>query len=103
MAAFGKTLKNLMDQRGTSARSLGRAVGVPHKTISDWIAQSVAMPRNPDHLKSISDHFGCSIHFLLFGDEEPLSIAGDHVERMELFSGTYEVTVRKVSQKKRGR
>jgi len=55
------------------------------------------MPRDPAHIKKLADFFECSVHFLLYGDEDPNSLINQILHKTTIHTGLYEVTVRKVN------
>ncbi|MGE0171188.1 MAG: helix-turn-helix domain-containing protein [Oligoflexales bacterium] len=96
---FGGNLKRLMEDANLSARELALKIDVPVKTLTEWLGPGYRMPRNPGHLKKISQFFNCSIHHLLFGEEDPQSIIGSILEKTEIHTGLYEISIKKVRAK----
>lgn len=93
---FGENLKRLMDDRNISVRDLAKAINVPHKTVQEWPGGNSRMPRNPDHLRKLADYFKVSVHFLLFAEEDSTSLMSQILEKTEIHTGLYEITIRKV-------
>jgi hypothetical protein len=58
------------------------------------------MPRDPSVLKKLSEFFDCSVHFLLFGTEDPKSLIGEILDKTEIHTGMYEITVKRIKTKK---
>jgi len=90
---LGKTLKACMEKRRISARELGKLSGVPASNIGEWLSNR--SPKNLSQLKSVSEVLGETVHFLLWGEQDP----NDPIQQIlkeKLFSGTFEVTVKKV-------
>lgn len=96
---FGHTLQALMDERRTSGRELAAAIDVPYKTIQEWLGSKSRMPRDPEALRRLAEFFGCSVHYLLFGEEDPHGLVGEILEKTEIHTGLYEITIRKVRSK----
>ena len=97
--SFGEQLKLLMEQRNLSAAKLGKTIGVSPKTILEWMDRGGRMPRDPKHIRALCDYFQVSTHQLLFGEDDPRSSIGAILDKTEIHTGTYEVTVKRVSIK----
>lgn len=94
--SFGEHLRALLKERRLSIRGLARAIEAPPKTVQEWVANA-RLPRKADHLKRLAEILGVSVHFLLFGEEDPKSHLGLLLHKTEIHSGTYEITIRKLS------
>jgi transcriptional regulator with XRE-family HTH domain len=92
-----KTLKKLIRQRGTTTSALAKEIDVPAKTISDWL--SGRSPRDLDGVKRCAEALGVSVHYLLYGEEDQRNILDQILEKTEVHTGMYEVTIRKVTSK----
>lgn len=97
---FGEILKELMAGKGISASAMARAIGVSAKTVHEWLGAEGRVPRDLDAVKHLGEYFNCSTHYLLFGEEDPKSIISDILNKTELHTGLYEITIRKVTTKK---
>ncbi|MBI4405703.1 MAG: helix-turn-helix transcriptional regulator [Deltaproteobacteria bacterium] len=97
---FGVVLQQLMEEKNLSSRELAAKISLPAKTVSEWVGDGGRIPRNPEHLKRLSDFFSISVHYLLFGQEDPKTSLGEIVNGVEIHSGLYEITIKKVSIKK---
>lgn len=91
---FCKTLRTLIRQRGITTGGLAKEISVSPKTISDWLTGRT--PRDLDAVRRCADHFGVSVHFLLYGEEDKRNVISEILEKTELHTGLYEITVRKV-------
>lgn len=98
---FGDILQSLMEERKISGRSLAKELGVPYKTLQEWLGPGARMPRDPEVLKKVSDYFKVSVHFLLFGKEDERSLIGEILDKTEIHTGLYEITVKRVSSRNR--
>lgn len=97
---FGETLRGLMEQRNVSGRQLAQRIGVAHKSVQEWLDRNkFSSPRDPTVLKQLATYFDVSIHFLLFGEEDPKSLIGEILEKSELHTGLYEISVRRVTRR----
>lgn len=95
---FAKTLKTLIRQQATTTGELAKEINVSPKTISDWLTGRT--PRDLDAVKRCARALGVSVHFLLYGDEDQKNLIGEILEKSELHTGLYEITVRRVTSKK---
>jgi transcriptional regulator with XRE-family HTH domain len=95
---MGSSLKKLMNDGRHTITSMSKATGVPKSTISEWLNNRAP---NPVFAARVAKHLGVSLHYLLFGEEdssEPLH----RLLKEELFSGTFEINVRRVKVQKSG-
>jgi transcriptional regulator with XRE-family HTH domain len=93
---IGKVLTELLKQKNLSIRQLAKNTGVPASTLSEWT--SGRAPKNLVHAKNVAKTLGITTHFLLFGeedDQEPIQ----KILKEELFSGTFEISVKRVKVK----
>lgn len=95
---FAKTLKTLIRRRATTTNELAREINVSPKTISDWL--SGRTPRDLDAVRRCSEYFGVSVHFLLYGEEDKKNLIEEILEKTEVHTGLYEISIRKVISKK---
>lgn len=98
---FGKRLEALCKARGISANELSRKISVSSKTIYEWIGASGRIPRDPEHLRALSQLFSVSIEFLLFGEERSITI-DSLISKTEIHTGLYEITIKKAIPKIEG-
>lgn len=90
-------LNELIKLKRLTLREISKGTGIPSSTIAEW--QNGRSPRNPAQVKKVADFLGVSLHYLLFANEdnqEPLQ----KIIKEEFFTGTYEITVRKIQIKK---
>lgn len=99
MKSFGENLQELMRKRNLSSKELALALSVPVRTVSEWIGSGGRTPRDLSALKKLADYFRCSIHFLLFGEEDPKNSINALLEKTEIHTGLYEITIKKVNPK----
>ena len=98
---FGDILHSLMKKGKISGRSLAKEIGVSYKTLQEWLGPGARMPRDPEVLKRVSDYFKVSVHFLLFGEEDQRSLIGELLDKTEIHTGLYEITVKRVNSRNR--
>jgi transcriptional regulator with XRE-family HTH domain len=58
---FGDNLKRLMEERKLTGRALAKKLGVPYKTVQEWVGPGGRIPRTPDTLKKLYSLFQSSI------------------------------------------
>lgn len=97
---FGENLKDLLMQKNLSVTALAKAIGVSPKTAQEWVGTNARVPRDTEVLRKLSEFFKVSTHYILFGEEDPRGLLGEILEKTELHTGLYEVTIRKVKAKK---
>jgi transcriptional regulator with XRE-family HTH domain len=88
-----------MKQKRVSARALAKDLGLSAKTVQEWVGPGGRMPRNATHLRALSEYFDTSVHYLLFGEDDPKSALGAILDKTEIHTGLYEITIKKVKGK----
>jgi len=97
---FGNNIKGLLKEKNLSVRAFAKKINKPQKTVQEWInGDNNRIPRDPNDLKTIANYFGCSVHFLLFGEEDPKSLLGEILEKTTVHSGLYQIEIKKVKTK----
>lgn len=90
------TLKQLLEENNLSLRELAKRSGVPNSTLQEW--SSNRSPKNPLQVQKVAKALGVSMHYLLFGEEdqsEPLT----KLLKEDVFSGTFEINIKRVRAK----
>ena len=100
---FGAILKQLMTERGISARELSRETGIPVSTLSEW--SGGREPKLGEPIIRLARYFGVSLEFLATGHEVDTDLLKEVASKLKeefvlLHQGTYRVRIEK-SQKKR--
>lgn len=98
---LGETLQRLMHEHNNmTIKELAYQSGVPAPTLAHF--KQNRRPKDLESVQQVADCFGVTIHYLLFGEEEPrvAKLLKTDDTALDLFSGVFEVTVRRV--KKRG-
>jgi len=96
---FGNNIKKLLKKKNLSVSRFAKEINTAQKTVDDWIKHPDRIPRDTKTLKRISEYFGCSTHFLLYGEEDAKSLLGEILERTEIHSGLYQITIERVKTK----
>lgn len=96
--SFGEILEDLMDQKNLSIAKLAKELSVSPKTVQEWVGKGGRIPRNPESLKKLASYFDISVHYLLFGEDDPKNLIENFLEKTEIHSGLYEITIKKVSR-----
>jgi len=71
-SCLSKNLRKLLKDKGLSAKSLSKSIGIPSSTISSYLAGKKAT-YSPEHLAALSQYFGVTVDFLLFGNSPDVS------------------------------
>ncbi len=97
---FGLRLEQKCKAEGISVNQLAKTISVSAKTVYGWIGANARLPREPMHIKALSQALGVSVNWLLFGEEEqPVSI-DSLFSKAEIHTGTYTITISRVEPKK---
>ena len=99
MREFGANLQALMKSRKLSARLLAKELHLSQKTVADWVGAGGSVPRDPALIKKLADYFEVTTHSLLFGEEDPRSSLGAILDKTEIHTGLYEISIKKVRAK----
>lgn len=87
-----QVLRKLIADKGLPARQIAREVGIPQSTLNNYL--SGRGPTRPEQVHALAQYFGCSMEFLLFGeDTRPPSL--DEVLTTGLFEGWLKVKIEK--------
>jgi hypothetical protein len=97
---FGESLEKLISENDISAKELSVAIGIPYKTILEYIGKDGRVPSKIEVFKKLADHFEVPLHDLMFGEPDPASFVGQILKKTVIHTGIYEVTVKKVEEKK---
>lgn len=98
MGDFGTNLKRLMEEQRYSVADVAERIGTPTKTVTEWVSRG-RVPRSPEQLRALAELFKVSIHKLLFGVEDPNNALSMLLEKTEIHTGLYEISIRKVTPK----
>lgn len=91
---LGPTLQRLLKESHMTMKELSFESGVPLSTLAHF--KNNRPPKDIASVQLLADSLGCSLHFLLFGENESKSEPGDIAA--ELFSGVFEVTVKRIKK-----
>lgn len=84
-----------MREQDETIVSLAKKTGVPRSTISEWLSNRTP---NPVQAVRVAKHLGVSLHYLLFGQNDSESFV-QKIMKEEVFSGTFEISVKRVNLK----
>lgn len=95
---LGPTLNRLMHEQGVSLKELSIESGVPQSTLS--YMRRNRQPRDISTVMAVARTLNVSLHYLLYGHGDP-SEKSELVTDFssELFSGVFEITVKKLRRK----
>ena len=90
---INETLVKVLESRRMTMTNLSKKSGIPLSSLSEWKKNN----RNPnaEDLAKVAAVLDCSIHYLLFGSEDP-SEPIQKVLKEEFFKGTFEITLKRV-------
>lgn len=100
---FGVNLEQLILEKFNSIASFAREIGKNRKTVGEWLGKDGRFPSKPEDIKAISLALGVSVHELMFGTLDGNEPLGSLLEKTEIHTGMYEITVKKVDVKNRGK
>ncbi|MBX3022007.1 MAG: helix-turn-helix transcriptional regulator [Bdellovibrionales bacterium] len=95
---LGANLSAVCKQKGISLAELARRAGVPKQTLHNWTLGRRSV--NVEQLQKVARVLEVSVHFLLYGEQDPFESLGEEVLR-ELFSGDVRVTVHRIDRRRR--
>ncbi len=86
-----------MDENDITLTSLAKATKIPKANLSNWMAGG-----NPNmkQLKKVAEYFEVSLDYLVTGelpDDPVTALLGN---KIEIFSGKYEIIINKIIDKK---
>lgn len=93
---LAKNLKRILDEKGISISELAKKTGVPKSTIMTWLSG-----RTPDliQLDKVTQFLNVSIDEVAFNRKRE-DLLGEIFEKVEVHSGLYEISIKKVNSKK---
>jgi transcriptional regulator with XRE-family HTH domain len=97
--SFGKNLERLLRQNNLSGRQFAKEIGINYKTVQSWIGADGSFPSDPTVIKKISVRLNISVHELLYNEPDPKSLLGELLNKTEVHTGLYEITIKKVNVK----
>jgi transcriptional regulator with XRE-family HTH domain len=95
---FAKTLKKIIRQKAMTTGELAKEINVSPKTINDWLTGRT--PRDLDAVKRCAEVLGVTVHYLLYGEEDRRNLIEEILERTEIHTGLYEISIKKVTSQK---
>ncbi len=91
-------LVQLLKDRGVSAREVARKCSIPQSTLNNYI--SGRGPQNPEQILVLAQYFGCSMEYLLFGEDiRPPTM--DEVLTEGVFEGWLKVKIERAIPNRR--
>lgn len=100
---FGKNLEYLILKKYKSIASFAREIGKNPKTVQEWCGTGGRFPSKPEDIKLMAHALNLSLHELMFGTLDGNEPLGSLLEKTEIHSGLYEITVKKVDVKNKGK
>lgn len=94
---FGRNLENLILKRYSSISSFAKEVSISPKTLQEWCGPGARFPSRPSYLQAMAKCLGVSLNELMFGTANKEEMLSAILEKAEIHSGLYEITIKKVS------
>lgn len=91
-----KNLLRLMKERNISISQLAAETAVPKSNLTKWINND-ANP-NLEQLSKVAEYFQISLDEIVF-DKKPLSSIEELVNKLEIHTGLYEISIKKLTKK----
>lgn len=95
---LSSTLTSLCKKRGITLTELARRSGVPKQTLHNWTTGRRSI--NPDQIKRVAQVLETSVHYLLYGEQDPFESPAEEILR-EIFSGDVRVTLHRIERRRR--
>ncbi|POB13868.1 helix-turn-helix transcriptional regulator [Halobacteriovorax sp. DA5] len=92
-----EVLRELINEYDITVASLARKSGVPKTNLNNWL--NGGSP-NIEQVQKVADFFDVSFEYLAFGKKQSHSL-DDLLDKVELHTGLYEISIKKVSKKRR--
>lgn len=102
MKPFGENLKELLKQHNLTVRAASKKLDIPQASLNEWVGSPNRLPRDAGVIKKLAEFFNISVHELIYGTQEPKSIIGELLEKTEIHTGLYEISIKKVKAKASG-
>jgi transcriptional regulator with XRE-family HTH domain len=93
---IGRILSGIIKERRLTLKEIAMETGVPATTLAEW--QANRTPKNPAQVRAVAKYLGISLHYLLFGEEDSQELF-QKILKEDLFSGTFEINIKRVRVK----
>lgn len=95
---LAEVLKRELKKQHISVKLLSKETGVAVSTIHEWLGGR--NPRNIVQAKKVANFLGIGLNNLLFDEvEETEAISIQKVLKDEVFSGVFEITIKRIKDK----
>lgn len=96
--SIAKNLKQILEDKQLTVSELARKTGVPKSTLLSWLSEKRSSP-DLYQLQKVCEFLGTNIDAVAFNKKSD-DIISQLIDKIEVHSGLYEITVKKVVQKK---
>ena len=96
---FGENLEKLILENYRSVAEFSRHINKNRKTVGEWLGKGGSFPSKPEDIKAISLALGISVHELMFGTHDENEPLCSLTEKIEVHTGVYEISIRKIKDK----
>jgi transcriptional regulator with XRE-family HTH domain len=96
MKKFAETLTNIIKVRRYSMKEVSEGTGIPRTTLSEWVAGR--SPHVSPELLKLATFLDVSLQYLLTGKDDPHDLIKNALQKTEIQSGRYLVTIERVNE-----
>ncbi len=94
---IGWAIENILKSQGISLRQLALKSGIPYSSLCHL--KNNRPPRNLEHINKLSNYLQVSIHYLLYGYNDPHYQPENPIGNSEGIEGVYEISIKKIRKK----
>ena len=96
---FGENLEQLILKKYKSIAAFAKEAAINKKTIEGWIGKGARFPSKPEYIKKMANALETSVHELLYGVVDNRDPFSSILEKTEIHTGLYEISIKKVIKK----
>lgn len=96
---FGENLEKIILKRFRSISAFAKETGINKKTLEGWMGKGARFPSRAEYIKSMADALDVSVHELLYGVMDTREPFVSLLEKTEIHTGLYEISIKKVIKK----
>lgn len=90
---IGTVLSQALKEQRRSLREVAKHTGISVSTLNEWASNR--HPRDLVKAQKVAGYLGLTLHFLLFGIEDPQEPMQKIISE-DFFKGTYEISIKRV-------
>lgn len=96
---FGENLAKLIAAKFKSVALFAKVTGINKKTLEGWVGKGARFPSRPEYIKTMAEALDVSVHELLYGYIDNKESIASILEKTEIHTGLYEISIKKVIKK----